>query len=358
MIGEHRSSPGSGAMSVEQIEREFGWLRMNEDGTLGLRASVLNLVTVTDEESAREVTRVVSKLAGRFPCRAIVMISDPEEETANLDIRVSAFCDARGGGGSQVCAEQVTVHAEGPPARHLRSLAGPLLLPDLPVFLWYPGAFSADSPEFSGMADLADRVIVNSGAAPDHGACLREISSLTQDPEMPAVGDLQWVGLSPWRSLIAGLFDPPNRREELERIHRVEILHDPRGEARALLIAGWLASSLGWRPESARKTDAGREFIFHGSSGEVTVALDSGSEDASLRRVRLYGEDLTFQVSRHRELSEAMSTVMRGDDLLGERTVHLGFFDQDVILGEELRFRGRDESYVKALRTVAEMLDL
>ncbi len=84
-------------MSVEQIEREFGRLRMNEDGTLGLRASVLNLVTVTGEESAGEVTRVVSKLAGRFPCRAIVMISDPEEETANLDIRVSAFCDARGG---------------------------------------------------------------------------------------------------------------------------------------------------------------------------------------------------------------------------------------------------------------------
>jgi len=361
MIGEHRSSPGSGAMSVEQIEREFGRLRMNEDGTLGLRASVLNLVAVTDEASAGEITRVVSRLAGRFPCRAIVMISDPEEQTANLDIRVSAFCDARGGSGSRVCAEQVEVHAEGSPALHLHSLAGPLLLPDLPVFLWYPGAFSADSPEFSGMADLADRVIVNSGAAPDHGACLREISGLTQNPAMPAVGDLQWVGLSPWRSLVADLFNPADRLEELERIHRVEILHDPRGESRALLLAGWLAASLGWRPESARETgeaDGGREVAFAGPSGEVTVVLDPGSEDASLRRVRLYGEELTFQVSRHRELSEAMSTVMRGEDLLGERTVQLGFFDQDVILGEELRFRGRDESYAAALRTVVEILDL
>ncbi len=345
-------------MSVEQIEREFGRLRMNEDGTLGLRASVLNLVAVTDEASAGEITRVVSRLAGRFPCRAIVMISDPDEETANLDIRVSAFCDARGGSGSQVCAEQVEVHTEGPPAHHLQSLAGPLLLPDLPVFLWYPGAFSADSAEFSGMADLADRVIVNSGAAPDHGACLREISGLAQDPAMPAVGDLQWVGLSPWRSLIADLFDPPDRRGELGQIHRVEILHDPRGESRALLLTGWLAASLGWRPESARETDRGREFAFAGPSGEVIVALDPGSEDASLRRVRLYGEELTFQVSRHRELSEAMSTVMRGEDLLGERTVHLGFFDQDIILGEELRFRGRDESYAAALRTVVEMIDL
>jgi len=345
-------------MSVEQIEREFGRLRMNEDGTLGLRASVLNLVTVTGEESAGEVTRVVSKLAGRFPCRAIVMISDPDEETANLDIRVSAFCDARGGGGSQVCAEQVEVHAEGPPARHLKSLAGPLLLPDLPVFLWYPGAFSAGSPEFSDIAELADRVVVNSGAASDHGACLRELSDLTEDTAMPAVGDLQWVGLSPWRSLVAGLFDPPDRREELDRIHRVEILHDPRGEARALLLAGWLGASLGWRPESVEVNGGSREFAFAGPTGEVIVGLDPGSQDASLRRVRLHGRDLTFQVSRHRELSEARSTVMSGDDLIGERTVHLSFFDQDVILGEELRFRRRDESYAAALRTVAEMLAL
>lgn len=358
MIGEHRSSPGSGAMSVERIERELGRLRMNEDGTLGLRASVLNLVAVTDEDSAGDVTRVVSKLAGRFPCRAIVMISDPEEPTTNLDIRVSAFCDARGGSGSQVCAEQVSVHAEGPPAHHLSSLAGPLLLPDLPVFLWYPGGFSAGSEEFSGMAGLADRVVVNSGAASDHGACLREISGITQDPTMPGVGDLQWVGLSPWRSLVTALFDPTDRREELDRIHRVEILHDPRGEARALLLTGWLAASLGWSPESVRETEGAREFVFAGPSGNIAVALDPGSQDASLRRVRLYGEDLTFQVSRHRDLTEARSTVMRGDDLLGERTVQLGFFDQDVILGEELRFRGRDESYVKAIQTAAEMLRL
>ena len=345
-------------MSVEQVERELGQLRMNEDGSLGLRSSVLNLVAITDEASAGDVTRVVSKLAGRFPCRAIVMISDPEEQEANLDIQVSAFCDVRGGTGSQVCAEQVEIYAEGPPAHHLQSLAGPLLLPDLPVFLWYPGAFSAGTPEFSGMAELADRIVVNSGVSSDPGAGLREVSGLAQDPSMPAVGDLQWVGLSPWRSLVTALFDPPERREELERIYRVEILHDSRGEARALLLAGWLASTLGWRPESVQEDGARREFIFSGPSGDVTVALDPGSEDASLRRVRLYGRDLSFQVSRHRELTEAMSTVMRGDELLGERTVHLGFFDQDVILGEELRFRGGDETFTAALNTAAEMLDL
>src|SRR5215212_10707388 len=135
VIGETRSAPGGGPMSVEQIERELGQLRMNDDGTLGLRASVLNLIVVTDEDSAEEVTRSVSNIAGRYPSRAIVLISDPKEGETSLDFQLSAFCNVRGGGGAQVCAEQVTIHAEGPPAEHLESLTGPLLVSDLPVFL-------------------------------------------------------------------------------------------------------------------------------------------------------------------------------------------------------------------------------
>ena len=56
----------------------------------------------------------------------------------------------------------MTVRAEGPPAHHLDSVAGPLLVPDLPVFLWYPDGFSPRSPEFASMASLANRVILNS----------------------------------------------------------------------------------------------------------------------------------------------------------------------------------------------------
>src|ERR687892_959982 len=249
VIGESRRAPGGGRMSVGQIEHELGKLRTNDDGTLALRSSVLNLIVVTDEESANEITDSVSRLAGRHPARAVVCIADPEGEW-NVDVGLSAFCNVRGGG-AQVCAEQVTIHAEGPPAEHLESLAGPLLVPDLPVFLWYPGEFSPRSPEFAAMAGLADRVIVDSAASESHEACLREIAALVEDPATPAIGDLQWVGLSPWRSLLADTFDAPERAGDLEKIERAEILYAPGGENRSLLLAGWLASTLGWRPESA-----------------------------------------------------------------------------------------------------------
>jgi len=257
-----------------------------------------------------------------------------------------------------VCAEQITIHAEGPPATHLESLAGPLLIPDLPVFLWYPGAFSPRSPEFAAMAELADRVIVDSAASEDHETCLREITALVEDPATPALGDLQWVGLSPWRSLLADTFGAPERAGELERIERVEILYAPGGENRALLLLGWLASTLEWKPERAESNDGGQTLEFSGPSGGITVGLSSDSPDARLRRIRLYSGEYSFQVSRHRALSDVRTTVMRGEDLLAERTVHIGSFDLGVLVGEEMGYRGHDEAYGAALRTAVGMIDL
>jgi glucose-6-phosphate dehydrogenase assembly protein OpcA len=357
VIEETRSSPGGGRMSVEQIEHELARLRMNDDGTLGLRASVLNLIVVTDEDSAESVTRSVSTIAGRYPCRAIVLISDPEEGETNLDFQLSAFCNIRGGGSAQVCAEQITIHAEGPPAEHLESLAGPLLISDLRVFLWYPGPFSPSSPEFAGMATLADRIILDSAAAGDCERSLREIAGLLDEPETPAVGDLQWVQLSPWRSLVAELFSSPERAGELERLREIEILHAPDGECRALLFVGWLASTLGWSLEESTRTRNGREVRFSGPSGEVSAEMSPTSPDAPFRQVRLRSDDYGFEVARSRDLSEARTVVTRNGEVLAERTVHLGHFDLGVLLGEELSYRGRDEIYEDALRAAVEILD-
>src|SRR5215216_1181950 len=80
VIGESRSAPDGGAMSVGQIERELARLRMNEDGTLGARASVLNLMVVTDERFAQDVAPSISEISAHDPSRAILMIADLNEE--------------------------------------------------------------------------------------------------------------------------------------------------------------------------------------------------------------------------------------------------------------------------------------
>jgi hypothetical protein len=363
LIGESRSAPYGGPMSAGQIERELARLRMNEDGSLGARASVLNLIVVTSEESAPEVARIVCELSGNYPSRAILMVSDPEEGEANREIGLSVFCRVRhgmpGGSRNQVCAEQITMHVEGPPAEHLESLAGPVLIPDLPVFLWYPDGGVPDSLGCDGMATLADRLILNSSATGYCEASLRDIAVLLDNKDGDlVVGDLQWAALSPWRSLLADLFTPPERAGELAKIRRVEILHDTTGECQALLLIGWLSGALGWRPKPAKDSAEGRTLCFDGPFGVVTVEFYRDDPEISLRRVCLYSEELSFQVSRHGDNVDARSTVMRGEEMLGERTVHLGFGGVADLLGEELRFLGRDEVYEKALRSVVRTLDL
>lgn len=358
MIRESRSVSVGRAVSAGQVERELARLRMNQDGTLGARASVLNLISVTDEESAPGVTQTVSELAGHYPSRAILMISDPDEEQANLEVELTAFCGFRGAAGTQVCTEQITLHVEGPPANHLESLAGPLLIPDIPVFLWYANGEIPPSPRCEGMAHLADRLILDSGAAGDCEAFLRDAASLLQESDVPALGDLQWAALSPWRSLFADLFAPPEQAGELEKMRRAEILHHSADESQALLFAGWLSGTLGWRPESAEDMEEGRAFHFVGPSGEVTVELVPSAGEVPLSQVRLYTKEFTFAVSRHGELTDVCSTVKRDDELLAERTVHLGPSGADALLGEELKLLGRDQTYEAALRMAVRMLDV
>ena len=362
MIGESRSAPYGGAMSAAEIERELARLRMNEDGTLGARASVLNLIVVTNEEYAAGVTRVVSELSESYPSRVVLLISDPDEKEPNLEVGLSAFCGLRRGmpGRGQVCAEQIKIHVEGPPARHLESLAGPLLIPDLPVFLWYPNGEVPRSPECDGMASLADRLILDSGAADDCEASLRAVASLAVGESVPAVGDLQWAALSSWRALVADLFAPPERDRELLGVRRAQIRHGRAGECQALLLVGWLSNALGWRPESVSRVEEGRAFHFAGPSGDVSVELNPGPPDAALDWVCLFSEEFTFrvQVSPREKHVGARCTVTRANELVGERKVNLGSSGLSVLLGEEFRLPGRDETYESALRRAVELLEL
>jgi glucose-6-phosphate dehydrogenase assembly protein OpcA len=354
--GESQSVLLRGAKSVEQIERELARLRMNEDGILGARASVLTLIVVADEGSAPDVTPVVCELSGRYPSRVILVISDPNEEKANVEVGLSAFCRARGS--RQVCAEQITVHVEGPPAEHLESIVGPLLIPDLPVFLWYPNGAIPPSPEFGGMATLANRLVLDSGATGNCEAFLRGAANLLENCAF-AIGDLRWAALSPWRSLLTNLFTPPERAGELEKVWHAEILHGLGGECQALLFAGWLSAALEWRLEATGRTEGDGQFSFTGPSGDVVLELTSNVPGDGLHRVRLFSEELTFQIqaSWHKKHTDARSTVWRGDELLGERTVHLSPLEVGIGLGEELKILARDEAYESSLKRAVEMLD-
>src|SRR5262249_17378266 len=104
---------------------------------------------------------------------------------------------------------------------------------------------------------------------PDVGEALSHACALTDDAY---VVDLAWLRSTPWRERIAGAFDPPDARAELQAIDRVEIRHHPDSEASALLMLGWLSPPLGWTPRQLERDGAGLRGSADAGGREVALS--------------------------------------------------------------------------------------
>src|SRR4030065_67688 len=88
-----------------------------------------------------------------------------------LQAALSAPCQIAPEGGKQVCSEQITLRASGPAVGELHSTVVPLLVPDLPVFLWWHEEPSLGSHLFQELLETSDRLIVDSADfAPESAA--------------------------------------------------------------------------------------------------------------------------------------------------------------------------------------------
>jgi glucose-6-phosphate dehydrogenase assembly protein OpcA len=197
------------------------------DRTGSVRAITFNLIVhAADPDQIESAIEALEHVGPSHPLRAIVATPGDGELCAS----VSSSCWV-GASDRQVCSERVLVEAR---AKALPSAVTSLLVPDLPVFLWWQGPFDRDGRLAAELAGLASRVIVDSGECSLDGvAAARHMA--------PSVADLAWSALLPWRDAVAGLFDGPGEVKALERIRSVDV-RGPENEAR--LMAGWLRSAL------------------------------------------------------------------------------------------------------------------
>lgn len=192
-----------------------------------VRAITLNLVVRTPSPAdADAAAEALDRIGPTHPLRAIVAAPGAAGPRAT----VSTSCWV-GAGERQVCSERIVVEAE---AGALPSAVLSLLVPDLPVFLWWQGAVDPVAA-VAELAELADRLIVDSGEA--------GLDAVTAAAAAAgAVSDLAWLELFPWREAVAALFDGAGGAKALDRLEGVEV-RGPENEAR--LVGGWLRAQLG-----------------------------------------------------------------------------------------------------------------
>jgi glucose-6-phosphate dehydrogenase assembly protein OpcA len=184
-----------------------------------------------------------------------VTVADPNNSDLTLQAWVSIHCQMPPSGGKQVCAEQIYVSAGGEAVRQIPAAVIPLLLSELPVFLWWPQGSPFDEYLFRQLADSITRLIIDSAAFENvEGTLAKMATRVKSDWPTMAFSDMNWGRLTRWREMVAQFFDGATLRPYLDRVDRVTIdfalsrQGAPANRAQALLIAGWLASRLGWQP--------------------------------------------------------------------------------------------------------------
>lgn len=341
-----------------------------------MRASVLTLLAfVKSEEEGRETFDLISHVIAQNPCRAILMVAEPKEQPEGLSAWISAQCHLPPSGARQVCCEQVYVRARGEAVKGLDNVVIPLIIPELPVYLWWrTGRF--DPPEcLAEVLRITNHVLVDSGRFEepelDLATLARQVERFRKVDEM-AFSDINWARLTPCRELIAQCFDSPEASQYLQDLSEVSLewQQEPGAEdgrmARALLLMAWLGTRLGWQPVSriAPSTKPSRviefrrgdkpirvEWVVHQQAGKPSMPFQVNLKTGSTPNAK-------FSVTESAEEGIVRTRAEMPGHFPLERTVRVVVMDEVELVNEELKFPERDTTYEDALKLIASMVDL
>src|SRR6185503_2514941 len=277
-------------LDVEAVEQALAelWQETSEEPdepeVVILRARAANLMVFLASEAALPQTQqTIRELAGAHPCRAFVMLADREGPPVDIEMFVSASSQLEGRSKKpELCCEEVTLVARGHFSSELPSAVTPLLVPDLPVFLWWQDLRRLNDDTFRPLSLAAERLVIDSVDLAAMNLDLEAVERLfsRKSKEVLAVSDINWARLTSWRALLANFYDVSEYRPALEDLERVTIEYvapdsDANGIAvQALLIAGWLASRLQWNLSSDNSANNTHIFLARRQDGgEITLEL-------------------------------------------------------------------------------------
>ncbi len=345
------------AVDIHAIDRTLSAIWRDAAGSNNSvsRVCVLNLVAMLDSaDQIGPTTEMIARLTDRFPSRAIV-VAATEDAGPPLEAWVQAHCQLPSPGRPQVCCEQISVVARPDGHARLPGLILPLLVPDVPVVLWWPRGEPFGGPLYGRLQPLADHIIVDSRT---FQAGLSGLERLVGACHGAAVSDLGWGRLTSWRELVAQFFDAPGMLRHLNTLESVAVRYraaDDSLEARmpALLLVGWLAARLGWQIADG----AALSFVRpDGAPVQVTLHAQpfDGESTRKLLGMELRSADGVFTIERPADAPTARTVADTGGKRI-ERVIRLEAPTPDSLLAEELQMQGRDESFERTVRLVGQL---
>lgn len=225
---------------LSEIHKGLTTLWSGMGGATATRVCTTNLIVFLDGRSRLDEAIEVSRLASEeHPFRAIFLIAEPEAEEHAAQGQVSGHCRLTDSGDVHICCEQIVLTATGQAVERLPASVAGLLVPDLPVILWWMGIPHWDDA-MDRLIEISDRLIVDSREFAD--------ISLMRKPadEHPQIGlgDLNWIRIRQWREMTAEIFDDTRFLPYLSQVEKLDVRYaDGKGDpSQAWLYAGWFVS--------------------------------------------------------------------------------------------------------------------
>lgn len=306
-------------VDVGNVERELAALWKRAGGSRGdqeaqspvLRAALWTVVLgAHGPASLKHVKGLVDGLVGALPARVIVLCESGDDGLPDgnaEEIQATIETNVLGGSGHArtLYSEEITLTGYGAGEQHFPALVRSLQIPNLPTAIFWIDPRMEDST-LEQLLPVGDRLVVDTGRciSPTELGRLGTMVSLIAGQH--EIADLGWMRLASFRSLFAGLFDPPVGSQPLIETREVRIFHRAENRASALLLGAWLGLQLGWDEPSVETSPTAARgsvvFTFQrpssvpvrlilapdqgdcGTSGIVGLSLVSG--DGALYEVR------------------------------------------------------------------------
>ncbi len=265
---------------------------------------VLTALVVTDDETVGESLRTAAALSREHPSRVIGIVLGDGRGHPRVDATVRV--------GENAAGESILLRLSGPLTKHAESVVLPLLLPDSPVVVWWPGK-PPTNPSEDPIGRLAQRRLTDAEASDSPVRTLKT----TARHYSPGDTDLSWTRLTPWRALLAAALD-----QATGTVHRGSV-EAGSGNPAARLLTAWLQSRL--RVPVTERRSEGEQI--------ARVVLETDAGDVTIERID--AETCLFSIPgaapRHvplgpRTLAELLAEDLRrldADDVYHETLTHL-----------------------------------
>jgi glucose-6-phosphate dehydrogenase assembly protein OpcA len=217
------------------------------------------IVVVVDEASHHDAMKAANEAGREHPSRVLVAILRPGRGASGLDAEVRV--------GEGIPGEAVLLRLHGELAKVPESVVTPLLLPDSPVIVWWPGGgpkVPADDP----LGRLGRRRVTDAAATRRASV---DFSARAAGYE-PGDTDFAWARLTPWRALMAAALD-----QYPTKVTGAEVV-SAKGNPSADLMAAWLQCRLGVPVEQRNSRGPGVTAVrMFTPSGPIALTRPDGA---------------------------------------------------------------------------------